>query len=160
MENFTCKKCNVTKSLSDFPKAKGNLSGHSHSCKECRKTYLSEWKSRNPEEILRRNREATRKYYATEKGARSALQKKANMYGITAEEYTEVLGRNNGLCEICNERPSYHLDHCHDTGKIRGALCVQCNTGLGLFGDDVEKLISAQRYLTRPDNSVVRVPLL
>lgn len=148
METFTCKKCDTTKPLSEFPKAKGNLSGYSHSCKECRKAYLRDWKASNTEEVLKRNREATRRYAATEKGVRAAIQKKANMYGISAEEYVEVMSKNNGLCEICSERPSVHLDHCHETGNIRGALCIQCNTGLGLFGDNVEKLLSAQRYLT------------
>lgn len=46
-----------------------------------------------------------------------------------------------------------HLDHCHITGKIRGFLCSNCNTGLGLFKDNINLLESAIKYLrTHNDN--------
>lgn len=59
----------------------------------------------------------------------------------------------NGLCAICNStltdgNPS-HLDHCHDTGTIRGLLCRHCNWGLGDFKDNIEYLESAIAYLKR-----------
>jgi len=42
-----------------------------------------------------------------------------------------------------------HLDHCHKTGRIRGVLCNNCNTGLGKFYDDIELLKTAINYLQK-----------
>lgn len=39
------------------------------------------------------------------------------------------------------------VDHCHSTGKIRGLLCHNCNTGLGKLGDSIESLTKALNYL-------------
>lgn len=56
----------------------------------------------------------------------------------------------DGKCELCEveiEKP--HLDHCHETGKIRGWLCRNCNVGLGMFKDDTEILQKAIKYLSK-----------
>lgn len=59
-------------------------------------------------------------------------------------------------CQICScdltelNIRDVHLDHDHKTGKIRGLLCFQCNTGLGHFKDDVDRLQKAIDYLLRP----------
>ena len=42
---------------------------------------------------------------------------------------------------------SWVLDHCHDTETFRGWVCSNCNTGLGAFKDDVEKITKAKNYL-------------
>ena len=68
-------------------------------------------------------------------------------YGITVEECRELFERNGGKCWICNERPAEHIDHCHETGKVRGALCHQCNVGIGYLDDDVGLLLKAVQYL-------------
>ena len=52
-------------------------------------------------------------------------------------------------CQICNKVPdAYYLDHDWKTGKFRGWLCNNCNTGLGMFKDDLVLLENAKRYLT------------
>lgn len=91
-------------------------------------------------------------------------------FGITAEEYGKLLADQSGVCAVC-ARPEIatrngklkHLavDHDHLTGDIRGLLCADCNTGLGKFGDDPERLRRAARYLERkaaPQNVVALVP--
>ena len=54
------------------------------------------------------------------------------------------------MCDL-RKRPeraaSLHLDHCHDTGAIRGILCLSCNQGLGKVHDDPDLLEAAARYL-------------
>lgn len=61
-----------------------------------------------------------------------------NRYGITIEEYDEMLSNQNGGCAICGKTTAYnngtkrlHIDHDHKTNLIRGLLCSQCNTTLG-----------------------------
>lgn len=73
-------------------------------------------------------------------------------YGISLEEYAEMLDFQAGVCAIClgHDRAFAHLavDHCHATGKIRGLLCNQCNRALGSFKDDPARLRRALIYLT------------
>ena len=81
------------------------------------------------------------------------------LYGITVEDYYKMLSRQGGVCAICKSKtPSnrvykytkqenFFVDHCHKTGKVRGLLCQKCNTGIGLFNDEITRLRSAADYL-------------
>ena len=75
-------------------------------------------------------------------------------YGITQDEFDSIYARQGGKCAIClvdfdeKERTTRpHVDHCHLTGKVRGLLCLACNSGLGQFGDDLVMLTRALNYL-------------
>lgn len=70
-------------------------------------------------------------------------------YGLTFEQRDELFKQNGGMCMICNVQPSEHLDHCHDTGRIRGVLCNNCNLALGHFRDNTDLLQAAIQYLTK-----------
>lgn len=70
-------------------------------------------------------------------------------YGITSEQYDEILTRQDHKCAICGtfcERP--FVDHDHSTGRIRGLLCMKCNFGIGNFTENITVLESAIKYLT------------
>lgn len=73
-------------------------------------------------------------------------------YGLTEESYEVLLVSQGSKCKICGApanlfvKPLY-IDHCHTTGKVRGLLCSQCNTGLGMFKDNIETLQLAIEYL-------------
>ncbi len=80
------------------------------------------------------------------------------VYGITLEEYFEMVDSHAGLCAICgrvgfqmgkNQKLLLVIDHCHESGKVRGLLCHNCNRGLGLFKDNVESLTKAIEYLQK-----------
>ncbi|MBW3561477.1 MAG: endonuclease VII domain-containing protein [Actinobacteria bacterium] len=72
-------------------------------------------------------------------------------YGLTLVELREMLTAQGGRCAICNaafdEDLVPNVDHCHETGRVRGLLCHHCNTGMGLLRDDPARLRSAARYL-------------
>jgi len=69
-------------------------------------------------------------------------------YNLTPEGVMELLNKQSNKCAICLiELSTYHIDHCHNTNKVRGILCSSCNMGLGLFKDDTEVLKSAIKYL-------------
>lgn len=81
-------------------------------------------------------------------------------FGIGFPEYAKMLADQGGQCGICRSEeaainPSTGLprdlavDHCHDSGTIRGLLCTNCNTGIGAFGDDPDKLRAAIDYVER-----------
>jgi hypothetical protein len=76
------------------------------------------------------------------------IYQRARIYGITEEQYKALTEHHQGKCGIC-DKPSDKLvvDHNHVTGKVRGLLCSNCNTALGLFGDSVETLRAAEGYL-------------
>jgi hypothetical protein len=71
------------------------------------------------------------------------------------DQYGTLLAAQGGICAICGGPPtgmgkSYHVDHDHETGIVRGLLCSNCNTALGLLGDDPSRLAAAIRYLQDP----------
>jgi hypothetical protein len=72
-------------------------------------------------------------------------------YGLTPEQFDQMLIDSCGRCTICNrifdhvKEPA--IDHCHRVGKIRGLLCVSCNNGLGRFFDSPDLLEAAAQYL-------------
>lgn len=75
-----------------------------------------------------------------------------SLYGITPEEKLEMYVSQSGKCKICHspikkEGKHTHIDHNHKTGRVRGLLCSNCNTGLGKFKDKVSNLQSAIEYL-------------
>ena len=54
-----------------------------------------------------------------------------------------------GVCDICKAVCFPYRDHCHTTGRQRGTLCINCNTGIGMFKDSVELLGKAITYLDK-----------
>jgi hypothetical protein len=72
-------------------------------------------------------------------------------YGITLEQYNEMLHNQKGVCAICsqsnrNGRPLV-IDHDHKTGNIRGLLCDKCNPVLGYVDENIKTLNKMITYL-------------
>ena len=75
-------------------------------------------------------------------------------FGISPETYIEMLDKQNSRCAICGrhqeELPKrMAVDHNHDTGKVRGLLCGNCNTGIGNLRDSIDMLRKAIDYLEK-----------
>ena len=88
---------------------------------------------------------------ASGRGADSARKSYTlTRYGLTEAEATEMRARG---CDICGTKEYGgrwvvgHIDH--ETGEVRGVLCSNCNTGLGKFKDDPERLRAAATYVER-----------
>lgn len=79
-------------------------------------------------------------------------------YGITLEQYNQMLEDQDGVCAICGKPDEVEgrrmaVDHNHDTGEVRGLLCGTCNRGLGNFQDNIEMLEKAKDYLVKYANA-------
>ncbi len=73
-------------------------------------------------------------------------------YGMTRQEALERFGSTCNICgsaDGAGRHGNLHVDHCHTTGKVRGMLCSDCNTGLGKFKDGPALLRRAAEYLER-----------
>lgn len=81
------------------------------------------------------------------------IQQRERTLGITQEEYLALHKKQGGKCGICRKRirsrrfKALAVDHCHDTGRIRGLLCSNCNTGLGLFKENPEAMLRAIEWI-------------
>lgn len=145
-----CSKCQTEKPVESFCKHRGMKDGRNNNCKECVKQYTAE------------NKETVRKYksdyyYANredyiKKDRKRHLKVK---YGVTQEWYEQQLEKQNGRCAVCGtEDPGkglkhFHIDHNHATGEVRGLLCHSCNTGIGLFKEDINLIEKAIEYVNR-----------
>jgi len=150
----TCSKCGIEKPASDF-RLRGDRSNClRYKCIECERAYNREYgKRRNSDE----RRAYARAYYHKKKAENPqwALRRKQGkllrQYGLTFKQYEAMLTACGGRCQICGGEPNghgqLHVDHCHETGKVRGLLCGSCNMGLGNLGDNAASLRRALEYL-------------
>jgi len=86
----------------------------------------------------------------------NSLSWRIKSLGVSVSQFEELRRLQNDRCVICDlpetlihkgKLQNLSIDHCHETGKIRGLLCKLCNMGLGLFKDDKKRLKKAIQYL-------------
>ncbi len=68
-------------------------------------------------------------------------------YGLTIEEYEGLMARASHACQVCGSKRRLVVDHCHQTGAVRGILCTECNVSLGNLHEDVDRLLALAAYL-------------
>ena len=154
-----CSLCNENKPLECFYPAKRYLYNRESRCIPCLKEYKKRFKK--TEEAKQKARERA-KIYRSENSEKFKLSVKFASYkklglNLTHKDYYSILEKQNNKCAICGSSPegfkkSLCLDHCHQTLKIRGFLCDNCNAGLGKFKDNIEFLENAIKYLKKEDN--------
>lgn len=107
----------------------------------------------NREQILEKQR-IYRKSRKIDLRAHERYKKLKAKYRMSVVTYLAAVYFNAERCEICSTRRpggtgGWHVDHCHTTGRVRGILCSNCNTGLGTFQDSTRFLERAADYLRR-----------
>lgn len=88
------------------------------------------------------------------RAAETREYQRGRYYGMKPGEFAAMLAAQGGVCAICRRPPadfrvSFAVDHCHETGAVRGILCFPCNSGMGALGDDPDRLEVAAAYLRR-----------
>jgi hypothetical protein len=71
-------------------------------------------------------------------------------YGLSKQQYSDLLKSQNNSCKICHTpygEKAFAVDHCHKTGRVRGILCISCNTAIGMLKEDPIILRQAIDYL-------------
>ena len=125
-ETKWCGRCRQNLPKQDFAKNSAKKDGLQERCRSCRATHYKD-----------------SGYFTQAKEGR--LRRK---YDLSLAELEQLELSQGSCCAICsNDTFSLVVDHDHKTGKVRGLLCNFCNTGLGLFLDDPERLKSAISYL-------------
>lgn len=139
-----CWNCKISQPLENFAKDRSKWDGLNGTCKECAHKKVAA----RTEEQRRHNRETTRKWAETHREhnqAKNRAYRIKTKYGLTVEQYEAIV--NAPCCAICQRETKLVLDHDHATGKIRGAICSSCNSGLGHAHDDPNILEAAAQYL-------------
>jgi len=128
-----CRYCKEEKPLVYFSPHPCTVDKLSNKCKECVKSYNKQRhakRTRTELDLLNVKRRTNRNTWKTDR--KKHLK---NKYGITVDDYEKMFTEQNGVCKICQEicksGKSLAVDHCHETGKVRGLLCAKCNTNLG-----------------------------
>lgn len=124
-----CPRCREWKELQEFPRNRATKNGLATYCKPCHNYVCAE------------NR---KKHH----GSARAFHLKRR-YEVDEVQVEWMRLRQGGRCAICSTGPAVHVDHEHETGRVRGILCFNCNRALGELGEDVELLTRAVEYLEK-----------
>ena len=130
MQQKLCTACQQYKLLDEFNKNKDGKFGKHSICRQC-------------------TTERNRFRYANGDSYAVRLKK---LYGLTVKEYEELYAESQGKCQSCGIKEEeltrrLAVDHCHNTGKVRGLLCGKCNTALGQLNDNLDTISALYSYL-------------
>jgi len=126
------------------------------------------------ERHLAKKREYMRRYTEANKEKVNALRRAARaadpdkyaghvrkvFYGVDQIEYEQMLEEQGRVCAACRQPETYvrngktlrlSVDHCHETGLVRGLLCGRCNRALGLVKDNKMALAGLVVYLSKAE---------
>ncbi len=172
VETKVCTQCRLEKPLTEFYSCKRWKATHKSDCKACQKKRSQEYQKKHKEALAAKskrrrvlnserdaavqkhwrklNREHVREIQKSWK-ARNKDRVLNNYYlwrfGISLIEVRQKIADQNGCCEICNLAcDKLEVDHNHTTGRVRGMLCPNCNTGFGLLKEDADILSNAIKY--------------
>jgi len=138
MTDILCKECSILlpeESFGEYKARSGNRVRRKN-CNKCRSKRQQARYAKSPETQERMKRTARNRTLKTQ-------------YGITEDDVDRMILEQENCCCICTLefQKTPNVDHCHDTGKVRGLLCWNCNIGLGYFKDSLGNLQRGYDYL-------------
>jgi len=156
-----CRSCKEVKPLDMFSRDKSRSDGYHSYCKSCRASKESEARKSTREgyrekrlDYYLKNREylieKASKWNKENKSRRDEISRKSReknylnnknryylkTYGISYDSVLSMLENQNNQCILCKidlDINTCVVDHCHDTGRVRGCLCQTCNKRLGHY---------------------------
>jgi hypothetical protein len=129
-----CAKCLLPKSERRFYKRHYGAKTRYNTCKDCHRIYESKRRTQLPN------------YH------RARYLRK---YGLTLDQYNQMLIEQNGVCAICfnGQKRALSVDHSHLSNRVRALLCGACNALLGLAKENKVVLEAAIIYLDKHNNA-------
>ncbi|WP_329575040.1 endonuclease VII domain-containing protein [Streptomyces sp. NBC_01361] len=176
VESKRCPRCEESLALEAFGRHKGRDDGLQDYCKPCTREYAKQWDRRKRQERRELKNPAVPAGFKRCRGcgevkphsewhrsatasdglaarckACKAVQGRVGhlkrQYGMTEAERDEMVASQMGVCCICLDAPAEYVDHCHETGRVRGVLCFSCNAALGQFKDRPDAIRRAAAYV-------------
>lgn len=132
----SCTKCGVWRPNGNFSPRVQAVDGLNSQCNFCRNEARKKWGK------------ATKYKTQPRKWAKFKLSE------AEYEQYFIDAGYKCGCCHTTSDKRRLCLDHCHDTGRIRGVLCSNCNTALGLVHENIETLRNLIKYVGEHNDSI------
>ena len=131
-----CLDCEQSLPLTEFGVDKREPDGVRKYCRTCHAAYQQRWRKANPDARRKHQQDSVRR----------------RIYNLTPEQYDALLEVQGGRCAICQaDQPrgkgTWHVDHDHACGCVRGLLCSPCNTGIGHLADNADRLRQAAIYI-------------
>ena len=114
-----------------YEKNKDKIKEYYEKNKDKIKEVNKEYREKNKDKIKEVNKE-----YREKNKDKIRADRIMRKYNLTMEDYQEIINSQNNQCPICHtdlRHVKLHVDHDHETGKVRGILCYKCNTQLGVY---------------------------
>lgn len=159
MRSKACSSCKEVKLISEFNRRGGKeRSRYRSQCKDCCYLYETHLKARKKQHYKNKSakenqlsKERRAKYYRDNK-----LKFRVAKYNITESDYYKMYNQQKGSCIICylkfdnsSRLKTPHIDHCHITGKVRGLLCLHCNSALGQLKENEKTILNLLNYIRK-----------
>jgi hypothetical protein len=167
-----CWVCKETLPIECFGKKKSTVRGITDICKDCERVKGKQFREKNKTKDITPPKEKKCVRCKRMLPASSFFLDKTNItwlhnsckeceryikvqskYGITKDEYNEILESQGGVCRCCKRpqpgKKSLFVDHDHKTGKVRAILCVNCNSFIGLIKENLATCGSIIDYLEK-----------
>lgn len=151
VDTKVCSSCKEELSIDSFGVSSGYKGGRRGQCNPCRsKKGLQRYRA-SPEARLAQKK--ARERNADRYREKDVWRHRERKYGLSKERFFEMLRIQGGACAICGTHDPkgafgvFCVDHCHETGVVRGLLCQSCNVAIGALGDTADSVQRAVDYL-------------
>ena len=137
-----CSSCDTWHDLGEFHKHSRNWDALHAYCKSCMRSAARRRFDKNRDRLLVQSRD-----YRAKNPEKRRDTRLRSRFGITADQFDAMKKTQGGACAICHRVVPLHVDHCHTTKAVRGLLCMPCNTAIGQFEDNPDRIRAAASYV-------------